>query len=131
ESDNSRCRGRFFYFTDLRTVQLKELPPMQSTLSRVKRIATTSAMLIMAPALVVCSGDSSTATISPPGSVSDLTVSAIASSSVTLTFTQVDDGTGEAANYDVRYAVAPISWGAPTATASGTCSTPVTGTGIG
>jgi len=104
---------------------------MQSTLSRVKRIATTSAMLIMAPALVVCSGDSSTATISPPASVSDLTVSAIATTSVTLTFTQVDDGTGEAASYDVRYAVAPISWGAATATASGTCSTPVAGTGIG
>ena len=104
---------------------------MQSTISRVKRIATTAVLLILAPVLVVCSGDTSTATISPPGSVSDLSVSAIASTSVTLTFTQVDDGTGEAASYDVRYAVAPISWGAATATASGTCSTPVTGTGIG
>jgi len=104
---------------------------MQSTISRVKRIATTAVLLSLAPVLVVCSGDTSTATISPPGSVSDLSVSAIASTSVTLTFTQVDDGTGEAASYDVRYAVAPISWGAATATASGTCSTPVTGTGIG
>jgi len=104
---------------------------MQSTLSRVKRIAATSAILILAPALVVCSGDTSTATIDPPGNVSDLAVSAIASTSVTLTFTQVDDGTGEAANYDVRYAVAPISWGSATATANGTCSTPVAGTGIG
>ncbi|HYU51490.1 MAG TPA: Ig-like domain-containing protein, partial [Gemmatimonadaceae bacterium] len=66
-----------------------------------------------------------------PGTVSDLAVSAIANNSVTLSFTQVDDGTGKPANYDVRYAIAPISWGSAAATTSGTCTTPVVGTGIG
>jgi hypothetical protein len=66
-----------------------------------------------------------------PGTVSDLKVSAIDSTGVTVTFTQVDDGTGQPAKYDVRYAVAPISWGSATATTSGSCTTPVAGTAIG
>src|SRR5213595_1090145 len=36
-----------------------------------------------------------------PGTVSDLAVSAIETNSVTLSFAQVDDGTGKPANYDV------------------------------
>ena len=70
-------------------------------------------------------------TATPPGTVSDLSAFAIASTSVTLSFTQVDDGTGQPASYDVRYAVAPTSWGSATSTASGTCTTPVAGTAIG
>jgi hypothetical protein len=66
-----------------------------------------------------------------PGRVSDLSVSAIGTNSVTLSFTQVNDGTGKPASYDVRYAVAPISWGDASSTTSGTCTTPVTGTAIG
>ncbi|PYO49516.1 MAG: hypothetical protein DMD72_04695 [Gemmatimonadetes bacterium] len=66
-----------------------------------------------------------------PGTVTDLKVSAIDSTGVTLTFTQVNDGTGKPAQYDVRYAVAPISWGSATSVTSGTCAVPVTGTAIG
>jgi uncharacterized protein YjdB len=98
-----------------------------------KRLAKRSASLALFPALVVCSGDTSTGTIKTPApaAVSDLIVSAVAVTSATLTFTQVEDGAGHAASYDVRYAVAPISWGVATSTASGTCSTPASGTSVG
>jgi hypothetical protein len=66
-----------------------------------------------------------------PGTVTDLAVSAIDSIGVNLTFTQVNDGTGQPAKYDVRYAVAPISWGSATSATSGSCTTPVAGTAIG
>jgi trimeric autotransporter adhesin len=66
-----------------------------------------------------------------PGTVTNLQASVTGSSSVTLSFTQVDDGTGHPAKYDVRYAVAPISWGSAPSTTSGTCTTPVAGTAIG
>jgi len=69
--------------------------------------------------------------VSPAGTISDLSVSAVASTSVTLSFTQVDDGTGLPAIYDVRYAVTPISWGSAPSVTSGTCSTPVAGTAVG
>ncbi|HMG12739.1 MAG TPA: fibronectin type III domain-containing protein, partial [Gemmatimonadaceae bacterium] len=66
-----------------------------------------------------------------PSAVADLQASVPGSASVTLSFTQVNDGTGQPAKYDVRYAVAPISWGSATSTTSGTCTTPVVGTAIG
>ena len=49
---------------------------------------------------------------SPPGNnrVSDLSVAGISASSVTLTWTQVDDGTGSPAWYRVKYATPPIDW---------------------
>ena len=105
---------------------------MPSIFALARHVTTRSAWLALLPTLIVCSGDKSTGTTeTPPGTVSDLSVSAIANTSVTLTFTQVDDGTGQAANYDVRYAVAPMSWGSASSTASGTCATPVAGTGVG
>jgi len=66
-----------------------------------------------------------------PGTVSDLAVGATTEVSVTLSFTQVDDGMGQPAKYDVRYAVAPISWGTANPVVNGTCATPVVGTGVG
>jgi hypothetical protein len=66
-----------------------------------------------------------------PGTVTDLQAAVTGSTSVTLSFTQVDDGTGQPAKYNVRYAVAPISWGSATSTTNGTCTTPVAGTAIG
>jgi len=66
-----------------------------------------------------------------PGTVTDLSVVSTDSSSATLTFTQVDDGTGQPAKYDVRYAIAPISWGSAASTSSGSCTTPLSGTAIG
>jgi uncharacterized protein YjdB len=66
-----------------------------------------------------------------PSAVADLQASVTGSSSATLSFTQVNDGTGQPAKYNVRYAVAPIAWGSATSTTSGTCTTPVAGTAIG
>ena len=66
-----------------------------------------------------------------PGSVTDLQATVTGSTSVTLSFTQVDDGTGQPAKYNVRYAIAPISWGSATSTTNGTCTTPLAGTATG
>jgi uncharacterized protein YjdB len=66
-----------------------------------------------------------------PGTVTDLQAAVTGSTSVTLSFTQVNDGTGQPAKYNVRYAVAPISWGSATSTTNGTCATPVAGTATG
>ena len=105
---------------------------MPYILSSANRIARRLTWLALMPALSVCSGDTSTGTtIAPPESVSDLSVTATTDASVTLSFTQVDDGLGQPANYDVRYAAAPMSWGSAASTANGTCSTPIAGTAVG
>src|SRR3989442_14489432 len=70
-----------------------------------------------------------TATIS--NGVTDLAVAGVSDTSVTLSFTEVDDGTGLPASYDVRYAVGAISWGSAPSVTRGTCATPVTGSAIG
>src|SRR5690242_9553104 len=62
-----------------------------------------------------------------PATVTDLGISAVTDSSVTLSFTEVTDGTGSPASYDVRYAVGTISWGSATEVSRGTCATPVAG----
>lgn len=89
------------------------------------------AWIALLPALAVCSGATTTEIVGDPGTVSDLSVSATSTASATLAFTQVDDGTGQPARYDVRYAVAPIQWGSASTSVTGTCATPVTGTAIG
>ncbi|HEX9249107.1 MAG TPA: fibronectin type III domain-containing protein, partial [Gemmatimonadaceae bacterium] len=66
-----------------------------------------------------------------PGAVSDLAVGGTTEVSVQLSFTQVDDGMGHPAQYDVRYSVGPMSWGSGTSTANGTCAAPLAGTAIG
>ncbi|MDP9203409.1 MAG: Ig-like domain-containing protein [Gemmatimonadota bacterium] len=62
--------------------------------------------------------------------MSDLSVSDTSDVSATLVFSQVDNGIDQAANYDLRYAVPPMSWPSATPAASGTCKTPVAGTGV-
>ena len=105
---------------------------MPYILSSANRIARRLTWLALMPALSVCSADTSTGTtIDPPATVSDLSVVAMTDASVTLSFTQVDDGLGQPANYDVRYSAAPMSWGSAASTANGTCSTPIAGTAIG
>src|SRR6267378_633453 len=69
--------------------------------------------------------------ISLPGTVSDLSVTAMTDTSVTLVFTELDDGTGTPASYDIRYAVGPLSWGSAASVTRGTCATPVAGSAIG
>ena len=66
-----------------------------------------------------------------PGAVGNLTVAGATDSSVTLSFTEVTDGTGQPASYDIRWAAGAISWGSATPVARGTCTTPVAGSAIG
>ena len=77
-----------------------------------------------------------TATSGPttnPATVDNLSVQSTTTSSVTLRFTSVNDGTGNPARYQVRYAATPLGWGWGTATpvASGTCAGVVQGGAIG
>ncbi len=66
-----------------------------------------------------------------PGQVTDLAVSATSDSGVTLTFTEVTDGVGQPASYDVRDATGTFSWAAGTSVTRGTCATPMAGAAIG
>ncbi|HYT82901.1 MAG TPA: hypothetical protein VEK86_05595, partial [Gemmatimonadales bacterium] len=68
---------------------------------------------------------------SVPGTVTDLALAGVADNAVTLAFTEVSDGTGQPASYDVRSAPSPISWGSATSVATGTCATPLHGSTIG
>ena len=70
-------------------------------------------------------------TPSVPGTVRDLATTRVTDSSVTLAFTEVTDGTGQPAKYDVRYAAGALSWGAARSVARGTCATPLTGVLVG
>ena len=72
-----------------------------------------------------------TAVSTNPGTVTDLSVAGVTTSGVTLAFTEVTDGTGLPASYDIRWAVGSISWGSAASGTSGTCATPVAGTAIG
>ena len=66
-----------------------------------------------------------------PGQVTDLAVTATSDSGVTLTFTEVTDGVGQPATYDVREATDTFSWAAATSVTLGTCATPMAGAAIG
>src|SRR5438105_775374 len=60
------------------------------------------------------------------GTVSDLKATVVGATFVTLTFTEVPDGAGGAATYDLRYSPAPISWGSATSLPA-----PLAGTSVG
>ncbi len=64
-------------------------------------------------------------------SVSDLEVVSSTADSITLSFTETDNGQGLPASYDIRVQSPTISWGAAASVASGTCTSPVAGTTIG
>ncbi|HYR13869.1 MAG TPA: fibronectin type III domain-containing protein, partial [Mycobacterium sp.] len=66
-----------------------------------------------------------------PGSVADLAVTGVTDSSATLSFTEVSDGTGLPASYDVRFAVAPLAFWSASDVAVGTCKVPTAGMAIG
>ena len=67
-----------------------------------------------------------------PGTVTDLAVVGVTDTAATLAFTEVNDGTGLPASYDVRYQVGTITWGVTaTSVTRGTCATPLAGTAIG
>src|SRR6266705_6133899 len=110
---------------------------------RVARLRTHSLLLATAAILGACestdpalSGPSlthpsfATATGLPAG-VTDLAAAAMTDTSATLTFTEVDDGTGAPASYDIRVAPTPLVWGGTVPSVKrGTCATPVAGTAI-
>ena len=66
-----------------------------------------------------------------PGRVTDLAVTNTTTTSATLSFTEVDDGEGGAADYLVRFQIAPLSWGSATDVTSGSCAAPLHGSGAG
>src|SRR5437667_8259930 len=66
-----------------------------------------------------------TATVTTPGTVTDLAVAGVTDTALTLAFTEVSDGTGQPASYDVRYAVGTLSWSAAPSAGRGSCTTPV------
>jgi hypothetical protein len=68
--------------------------------------------------------------IGSPGQVTDLRVHETGETSATLRFTQVDDGSGAAANYQVRFALHPMGWGwgGASQVTEGTCAGEITGT---
>src|SRR5437588_783652 len=96
----------------------------------VMRIARRWGLILLGPTLVVCSSydPSSTIEVKSPGTVSDLVVTAATDVSATLSFSQVDDGTGRPAKYEVRYALGQITWGSASSVASGSCGAPIVGT---
>jgi hypothetical protein len=69
--------------------------------------------------------------VAAPGAVTDLRISSVTDSSVVLSFTQVADGAGAAADYFVRFAAPPISWSSATSVGTGDCFPFVDGTSVG
>jgi Polysaccharide lyase 14 len=68
---------------------------------------------------------------STPGVVADLAVTSVTDSSATLRFTQVGDGAGGAAHYQLRMAPSPIAWNSATTVSAGACASPIVGTTVG
>src|SRR6266487_1266611 len=66
-----------------------------------------------------------------PGQVTDLAVTATSDSGVTLTFTEVTDGVGQAASDDVRDATGIFSWAAATSVTREACATTMAAGAIG
>src|SRR2546429_5529309 len=70
--------------------------------------------------------------VTSPATVTDLKVASTADTAATLAFTEVSDGAGKAASYDVRYvASATMPWGGTPSVSRGTCATPVAGKSMG
>ncbi len=65
------------------------------------------------------------------GRVTDLHAAGTTSVSATLMFTEVSDGTGRPASYDVRYTAGPMNWGSAPSVTQGTCATPLAGAHVG
>lgn len=66
-----------------------------------------------------------------PSPVTDVSISSVTDTSVTVRFTEVGDGLGAPANYIVRFALPPMTWATANSVARGTCAGAVTGSTIG
>src|SRR6185503_17791650 len=106
---------------------------MSDIFAKFKQVALHWGWLIVCPVLAVCAGSDSSGPLvaEHPGAVSDLTAGATTEVSVTLSFTQVDDGMGQPAHYDMRYSAGSMSWSSGVSVSIGTCAAPVAGTGVG
>lgn len=93
-------------------------------------VATITAVSETAQGLSTVTVTSPTANTSP-ATVANLTATSSTDRSVTLSFTEVSDGLGLPASYDVRFMPAPFSWGQAKPVTQGTCSTPMAGTAVG
>jgi uncharacterized protein YjdB len=83
---------------------------------------------------VCCAADSGTfvVNLAAPGTVQDLAAVSATAESVTLRWSEVDDGSGAPADYMFRFAPAPYEhWGTATPVTEGSCGGVVAGTGIG
>ena len=65
------------------------------------------------------------------GTVSNLSAVATGANSVALSFTEVTDGTGQPAKYDIRYSSSGALWGPAPSVTQGTCASPLVGTTVG
>lgn len=65
-----------------------------------------------------------------PVEVTDLAVDTVQGTTVRLSFTEIDDGTGQPANYLFRLQIAPFSWETAANVTFGSCGGQVTGTTI-
>ncbi|MEO7862071.1 MAG: fibronectin type III domain-containing protein [Nitrospirales bacterium] len=85
------------------------------------------------------SGNESPATVEVPfvivpssvNAVTNLRVTIVNATDMSIAWTEVDDGTGAPAKYDVRFATPTVNWGTAASVTSGTCSNAVAGTTIG
>lgn len=72
-------------------------------------------------------------TSTKPGEITDLRVVSIGPNSVTLSFTEVTNGRGAPANYDIRYStkLSEWGWGEALSATQGSAATPILGVAIG
>ncbi len=63
--------------------------------------------------------------------MNNLGAASVAANSVTLSFTEVNNGAGLPASYEIRFAPGTLSWGSGTPVSQGTCSVPLAGSAIG
>jgi uncharacterized protein YjdB len=105
---------------------------MSHIFATVKQIARHWGWLMVCPVIAVCAGSNSSGPLvaGHPGAVSDLTVGGTTEVSVLLSFTQVEDGMGQPAHYDVRYTAGSMSWSSAASVAAGSCTAPLAGTAV-
>ena len=70
-------------------------------------------------------------TVGPVGTVNNLSAASAGGNSVTLSFTEVTDGAGQPAKYDVRFSSSGTLWSAAPSVIQGTCTSPLAGTTVG
>ena len=67
----------------------------------------------------------------PPSAVTDVSISAVTDTTLTIRFTEVSDGLGAPANYLVRFALPPLTWATANNVSRGTCTGTIAGTATG